>query len=152
MKRRTFLDWIGVGILANSLPAIIVACSNSPTKSATLNTELNTNATAATTDNFYMVGITAELDENGFILNEDITNNPIMVFRHPDTKELIALNPRCTHQQCNVEVDQKANLLVCPCHDSRFSFDGKVVKSPARIPLDIYPVKQERYLILVEIA
>ena len=148
MNRRAFLGWVGVGTLASSLPLVIIACSNSETNSA----ELENNATAAIKDDFQMVGIVAELEETGFIINESIADNPVMVFRNPETGELTALNPQCPHQKCNVNVDTKVNRLVCPCHDSRFEFNGKVVKSPARRSLDVYPVKQEGYIILVKVS
>ena len=148
MNRRSFLGWVGVGTLASSLPLAIVACSNSETNSV----ELESNASAAIKDDFQMVGVVTELEETGFILNESLAANPVMVFRHPETGELTAINPQCPHQKCNVDLDTKANLLVCPCHDSRFEFDGKVVKSPARKSLDVYPVKQEGYIILVNVS
>ena len=152
MDRRTFLGWIGVGTLASSLPLVIIACSNSENNGTKASTDLEQNATAATTDDFHLMGIASELEINGFLLNEDIEGKPVMVFRAPETQELIAVNPQCTHQKCNVELDTKANLLVCPCHDSRFAFDGKIVKPPAREPLDVYEVKQEEYLILVRVS
>ena len=152
MDRRTFLGWIGVGTLASSLPLVIIACSNAENNATKASTELEQNATAATTDDFHLMGIASELEIKGFLLNEDIEGKPVMVFRDPKTQELVALNPQCTHQRCNVELNTETNLLVCPCHDSRFAFDGKVVKPPARKPLDIYEVKQEEYLILVRVS
>ena len=154
MDRRTFLGWVGVGTLASSLPLVIIACGNSQNEGTKASIESETNATAATatTDDFHMIGISSELENNGFLLNEDVAGKPVMVFRDPETEELIALNPKCPHQKCNVDLDTQQKLLVCPCHDSRFTFDGKVVKAPARNPLDIYQVKQEEYLILVKVS
>ena len=152
MDRRSFLGWIGVGTLASSLPLVIIACSDSQNSGTKASADSEHNATAATADDFYLMGISSELENKGFLLNEDIEGKPVMVFRHPETRELIALNPQCTHQKCNLDLDPKTNLLVCPCHDSHFTFDGKVVKPPARKPLDIYEVKQEEYLILVKVS
>ena len=152
MDRRTFLGWVGVGTLASSLPLIIIACSNSENNGIKASTQLKQNATAATTDDFHMIGIASELDINGFLLNEDLAGKPVMVFRHPETKELIALNPQCPHQKCNVEIASNKKLLICPCHDSHVTFDGEVVKPPAKEPLDVYKVKQEEYLILVKVS
>ena len=152
MDRRTFLGWIGVGTLASSLPLVIIACSDSQNNGTKASADIEQNATVATKDDFYLMGISSELENKGFLLNEDIEGKPVMVFRHPETKELVALNPKCTHQQCNLNLDTTTNLLVCPCHDSRFTFDGKAVKPPARKPLDVYEVKQEEYLILVKVS
>ncbi|MGK7936616.1 MAG: ubiquinol-cytochrome c reductase iron-sulfur subunit [Xenococcaceae cyanobacterium] len=148
MDRRTFLGWVGVGALASSLPIVIIACSNSEDNS----TELEQNPTEVKTNNFQMVGFASELDTKGVLLNEDIEDKPIMVVRHPETGQLIALNPQCTHQKCNVEVNTKTNLLVCPCHDSHFALDGTAVKKPATKPLEVYLVKQEGYLIFVKVV
>jgi cytochrome b6-f complex iron-sulfur subunit len=45
------------------------------------------------------------------------------------------LSSRCTHLGCTVRWDNEEQLLRCPCHGSRFSDDGKVVKGPAERPL-----------------
>ena len=148
MDRRTFLSWVGVGALASSLPIVIIACSNSDNENAAL----EQNARAAKANDFQMVGLASEVDTKGVLLNEDIADKPIMVFRHPETGKLIALNPQCTHQKCNVEVNTKTNLLVCPCHDSHFALDGTAVKKPATKPLEVYQVKQEEHLIFVKVV
>ena len=152
MERRSFLNWVGVGILANSLPVAIAACSNSPAKTSNKEIEQTTRPKATRINSLRMIGTSSELEKMGFILNTDITDKPIMVFRHPETGELIAINPKCTHQQCDVEIDPKQNFLVCPCHDSYFSFSGEVLQGPARIPLDTYPVEQNGYLIVVNLG
>ncbi|MDJ0635165.1 MAG: Rieske 2Fe-2S domain-containing protein [Xenococcaceae cyanobacterium MO_188.B29] len=148
MDRRTFLSWVGVGALASSLPIVIIACSNSEDNS----TGLEQNATEVKTNNFQMIGLASELDTKGVLVNEDIADKPVMVFRHPETEKLIALNPECTHQKCNVELNIKTNLLVCPCHDSHFALDGTAVKKPATKPLEVYKVKQEEHLIFVKVV
>lgn len=151
MDRRSFLDWMGVGILASSLPTVIVACSNSQNQSSATDIDPGINANETRRDNLKMIGTSLELEEKGFIVNENITGKPILVFRHPETGELIALDAKCTHQQCDLGIDTQQNILVCPCHDSHFSFDGKVLKNPAIKPLKTYEVKQDGYLIVVKI-
>ena len=144
MDRRTFLSWVGVGTLASSLPAIIVACS-------TEETETETSNTTPAKNEFVEVGNTEELDIRGFILNKDAAAEPVLVFRKPKTSDLIAVSSKCTHAGCDVELDTDAQLLICPCHDSKFTLDGSVAQKPATKPLPSYEVKQEGNSILVKV-
>lgn len=142
MERRTFLSWVGVGTLASSLPAIIVACSSEETETSDI---------PASTNEFVEVGNLEELDTRGFILNKDATSQPVLVFRKPKNSELIAVSSKCTHAGCDVELDTDAQLLVCPCHDSKFTLDGSVAQKPATKPLVSYEVKQQGNSILVKV-
>ena len=45
----------------------------------------------------------------------------------------------CTHQRCSL-VAAAADELHCPCHGSRFSYEGAVLQGPAEVPLPLYPV------------
>lgn len=64
--------------------------------------------------------------------------DPIHVLRQVDGTYL-ALSPRCTHKGCIVDVQEVR--LVCPCHGSMFSRDGKVMRGPAEQPLDRYDTR-----------
>lgn len=62
---------------------------------------------------------------------------PIIVMRLEGTNFRV-LSSKCTHLGCTVQWDNDEQLLRCPCHGSRFSDDGKVVKGPAKQPLSEY--------------
>jgi len=59
---------------------------------------------------------------------------------------VIALGRICTHDFCDMSPDDSGmwnaakNQLVCTCHGSFFSADGKVTKGPAKTGLPTFPV------------
>lgn len=54
--------------------------------------------------------------------------------------EVVAVSRRCTHLGCRLNFNELENLLVCPCHQSRFTRQGKRVSGPARRDLPLYQV------------
>ena len=66
--------------------------------------------------------------------------------------EIIAFAPQCTHLGCAYHWDDPKKEFLCPCHNSVFSIDGKVVSGPAPRPLDRFEAKvQNNKLMLGEI-
>jgi cytochrome b6-f complex iron-sulfur subunit len=144
MNRREFLMWVGVGGVASSLPIAIAACSPQDKKS-------ESPATPKRLDGFQPIGTVTELNQKGLILKKEFASGALLVVSDPaNPKTLSAVNPTCTHRGCIVEwkADQKA--FICPCHDAKFSLDGKVLKSPAEKPLPTYEAKVEGDSLLVK--
>ena len=56
-------------------------------------------------------------------------------------KDVVAFAPQCTHLGCNYHWDARQGNFLCPCHNSVFSIDGKVLGGPAPRPLDRYQAK-----------
>jgi cytochrome b6-f complex iron-sulfur subunit len=166
MKRRDFINWIGVSTLASSLPVAIAACTPSasdsepasassapsspaPATSATSNPTVN--PAADPTAEFTPVGTTTELTEKGFLLNEGDFSEPVIVIQDPAAAgQFIALSAKCTHTGCTVAWQE--DLFACPCHGSKFNPDGSVVSGPAQAPLEGYSVKTEGETVLVAAA
>lgn len=63
--------------------------------------------------------------------------------------QLFALDLTCTHLGCTVQIN-KANI-VCPCHGSIFSHDGRLIKGPAKRNLRIYKVIEDGDFFIVKV-
>jgi Rieske Fe-S protein len=66
-----------------------------------------------------------------------IKDRPILFVRE-SASSVRALDPLCTHKKCTVAYDATTKRVVCPCHQSVFSLDGKVIKGLADKPLTIF--------------
>lgn len=53
-----------------------------------------------------------------------------------------AVSRKCTHLGCKVNFHEQGNYLECPCHQSRFSANGEVVRGPAKDNLVVYQVEK----------
>lgn len=58
-------------------------------------------------------------------------------------------SPLCTHLGCGYRWERSDQTFKCPCHNSVFDVEGKVLKGPAPRPLDRLPVKIENGKLLV---
>ncbi len=64
------------------------------------------------------------------------------VVKHSDNT-VTAFGPQCTHLGCAYHWDERKTEFLCPCHNSLFAVDGRVVSGPAPRPLDRYETKIE---------
>ena len=159
MERRQFLSWISVGMLASSLPMVLAACGTTSTADEPATDEPSTAATptepkidtSIRDDGFQALATVEQVDAEP-VIDKTNTVASVMIFRHPDTAALVALNPMCTHQGCTVKLDPEAKTLPCPCHGSVFALDGSVTTGPAEKPLPLFEVKEEEGLVLVKVV
>ena len=64
-----------------------------------------------------------------------------VIVAQPSEGQYKAYSPVCTHQGCQLQV-QDSNRIVCPCHGSEYAVaDGSVVHGPAEEALTSYPVQ-----------
>ncbi len=64
------------------------------------------------------------------------------VVKEPNN-QVVAYSPQCTHLGCAYHWDDSQHVFICPCHNSAFSIDGRVLTGPAPRPLDRLQVKLE---------
>ena len=149
MKRREFLNWIGVGFLASSFPVALAACTQEKTEE-TSSTQTTSQATSNVpdADGYLGVGTTEELNQNGYLIN---MKSNVIVFRK-SSNALSAVSLLCTHQGCKVDWRKTSNSLFCACHGSEFATDGEVLNGPAQSPLPTFDVKEEGESILVKVS
>jgi nucleotide-binding universal stress UspA family protein/nitrite reductase/ring-hydroxylating ferredoxin subunit len=65
----------------------------------------------------------------------DVDGRRLAVYKAEDGS-LIALSPRCQHMGCTVDWNDADRSWDCPCHGSRYKFDGTVFQGPANRDLD----------------
>ena len=165
MNRRNFLSWVGVGTLATSLPVALAACNpdgqNADTASPAVGDDSSepaaTDDTAAAPDGtaqgegFVPAGTVTDLDEQGFIANEDLAAGPVIIIRNPDQPDaLVALDSRCPHRGCAVEWQASDNQFLCPCHQSAFEPDGSLITGPATQSLKALEVRLDGDQVLIK--
>lgn len=85
------------------------------------------------------------VEESGFVHAPGM-KRPLYVHRDADG-EWVAVLASCTHRGCQPESFD--GRLVCPCHGSAFSLDGRVLEGPADRPLTHYAVTKEGDALLV---
>jgi glycine/D-amino acid oxidase-like deaminating enzyme/nitrite reductase/ring-hydroxylating ferredoxin subunit len=59
-----------------------------------------------------------------------------------ETHHVHAVNSTCTHMKCAVSWNSAEKSWDCPCHGSRFSFDGTMLTAPAQKDLETVNVEE----------
>ncbi|MEM9809279.1 MAG: ubiquinol-cytochrome c reductase iron-sulfur subunit [Cyanobacteria bacterium P01_D01_bin.56] len=149
MKRREFVNFVGLGMLAGSLPVAIAACKPTETVSDAPAAGGDSAPAAAAPDGFEAVGSVADLDTKGFVAQKGLSAGDVIVVRDPaNADSIIALNSKCTHQGCSV--DWEGSEFSCACHGSLFAPDGTVTVGPAVNPLESYEAMIEGDTVFVK--
>jgi nitrite reductase/ring-hydroxylating ferredoxin subunit len=53
-----------------------------------------------------------------------------------------AVSRKCTHLGCKLNYREKEGFLECPCHQSRFTPQGEVIRGPAKKTLPHFKVEK----------
>lgn len=73
--------------------------------------------------------------EQGMIIQEN-PDDPIAVYKDIDGN-LHTFSAKCTHMGCTVKWNSLEKSFDCPCHGSRFYYNGKVINAPANNSLSV---------------
>jgi cytochrome b6-f complex iron-sulfur subunit len=63
-----------------------------------------------------------------------------------------AMSAVCTHLGCLTRYEREHNRILCPCHGSRFSTDGRVVEGPAPSALPRLQLTLEQGLLVLDVS
>lgn len=141
MERRSFIkqcsvfcaSGIGLSLLMQSCGSVHYATSS-----------IETNKIKITKTEF----IDAKKVERKFVvIKNDRFPFPICLYKK--TNGYAALYMECSHQGCELRPNKTS--LVCPCHGSEFSTEGKVLSPPADKDLKQFKVITDNEYIYIEI-
>ncbi len=62
--------------------------------------------------------------------------------------DYVVLDGACSHLGCNVRWQDQAGVFACPCHNGRFTQQGKVVAGPPPAPLRQLQTKLENGILM----
>ena len=74
---------------------------------------------------------------------------PFPICLYPKGQQYSALYMQCTHQGCELQPNKTS--LVCPCHGSEFTTDGKVQSPPADQDLKQFKIITDNENIYIEL-
>ncbi|MEO1432451.1 MAG: Rieske 2Fe-2S domain-containing protein [Cyanobacteria bacterium J06633_8] len=151
MERRKFIFWLGIGLSLNSLHLVLTACNSQQEESETTSDKPLID-TSKREDGFQALAKVEEIDSKGVVLDKKSASKTVMIYRHPDNKNISAVNPTCTHKECILDWQSDTKNFACSCHGSTFSPDGEVIKGPAQKPLEVFDTKEEAGLVLVKVT
>ena len=121
--RRSFLNWLlGAGIIGWAVSVLYpVLRYLRPLSDAGAGSPLRLTADELAT-----------LAKSHFVIARSGTRK-VIVFEAGG--ELRALDAKCTHEGCTVQVVPGDSLLWCACHNGKFDLDGRVLSGPPPRPL-----------------
>lgn len=80
------------------------------------------------------ITVPAPLPISGYFAERDF----ILFVKGPSP---LAVSRKCTHLGCRVSYLEDKQIIECPCHQSRFTREGKLISGPAEKNLPTYPVE-----------
>ncbi|XOF35146.1 MAG: ubiquinol-cytochrome c reductase iron-sulfur subunit [Candidatus Electrothrix sp. YB6] len=83
------------------------------------------------------IRVAAPLPVSGFHAEHDF-----ILFARSD--KAWAVSRTCTHLGCRVNFLEDRQLIECPCHQSRFTEEGRLINGPAGKDLPVFPVEVEK--------
>lgn len=146
MNRKDFIKTCGV-ICLSTLP---IALSQTGCSSAVYNARYTRikDSILIPRSEFYDVQNGSTSQRPFIVVTPQGERYPIAVYAMPDGT-YSALLLRCTHKSC--ELQPESSYLICPCHGSEFTTQGKVQSPPAQKDLQTYHVVVEGSNIAIQL-
>ncbi len=111
----------GAGLVLTA--GVVAACGDGGDKAAAGSDTSKTSASGGA------IAKTADVPVGSGVIVDDV------VITQPSEGDFKGFSAKCTHKGCTVN-KVADGTIDCPCHGSKFSLDGSVVKGPAAKPLD----------------
>ena len=137
IKRRNFLKSVGACTLCSGIPSLILG------NAALANEYISYN------NNEVVVDKAVFSKEKAVLLNPPNNDFPISLL-DLGQDNYSALLMSCTHQKCTTKWNK--DHYVCPCHGSRFTETGEVIRGLAQESLKSYSVTVSDTHITVELS
>ena len=143
-KRRSFLTYFSLASISSIFPVILAIFKQNQVSAEIVKDDISgfqskdiNKAGQKKLTGFTVVGSVSDLDKNGYLQTKEVA-----LVRNPtNPKQLIAVNPKCTHQGCDVKWAAGEKKYACPCHGASFDANGEVLNGPATKPLTAYQAK-----------
>ena len=71
----------------------------------------------------------------------EFENQKLAIYKSPEGV-VHALNPICTHLKCEVKWNNAERTWDCPCHGTRYDYDGRVITGPADQDLEKIEIRE----------
>jgi Rieske Fe-S protein len=149
VSRRGFIGWaLGVGAGFVALVAAIPAAGMFLGTSSGQTTGFVEVADVASLPEGEPTGITFVQQTTDAYLHETLPHSVWVTKR--SAADVVVLSPVCPHLGCQVAWDKQKKQYVCPCHNSVFAPDGKLLSGPAPRSMDTLPSKVEGGKLMVQ--
>jgi len=136
MKRKDFLRMASAGVICGGFAYALQGCATyNFVDSGLVDGKLVVNKSVFGGDEFVL-------------LRNSRYKAPVLLMKNEEQR-FSALLMECTHKQCTVK--PAGQTLECPCHGSRFNFEGDVLEGPAKNPLFTYNVTHDETHVYVHL-
>jgi len=166
MKRRTFLQTVGLTSLSICSAGLVTGCKSTVAKSVSAPANLYqaefiqilTNMSDKPMLNRINKAGYLKIDKAAFLLNGALAvayQNKVIGVIKLNEKNFAASLLVCPHRGCAVEfiapIEQQQNSYVCPCHGARFSETGQVTRGPATESLTTFITHTDQSFIYIHL-
>ena len=142
ISRRAFLGSTALVVL----PALCGGCATDKTVMVDLPSVVN-NAIVVRIDDYPML-----VEVGGSLLGKIAGRADPIIIARVDDGRFVAVDALCTHQQCTVAYNALGQTFDCPCHDSSYEIDGRVIGGPAPRPLRTYSTQSDGTSLTITLA